>query len=56
MFAGFDIPQMLDLPQGRAGQVVTFATAFIAAMLTNSIFSVLSGRRGITTTENRDTQ
>ena len=42
-FAGFEIPKMLDLPQGRAGLVVPAATSFIAAILTSTIYAALSG-------------
>lgn len=42
-FAGFEIPQMLDLPAGRAGLVVPAATSFIAAILINAIYAALSG-------------
>ena len=44
-FAGFEIPKMLDLPQGRAGLVVPAATSFIAAILTSTIYAALSGSR-----------
>jgi hypothetical protein len=43
VFAGFSIPQMLDLPSGRSGLIVPAATAFIAAILTSTIYSALSG-------------
>jgi len=43
LFAGFKIPQMLDLPSGRAGLVVPAATAFIAAIFINVIYAALSG-------------
>ena len=43
VFAGFKIPQMLDLPAGRAGLVVPAATSFIAAILINVIYAALSG-------------
>jgi hypothetical protein len=43
VFAGFKIPQMLDLPSGRAGLVVPAATSFIAAILINVIYAALSG-------------
>jgi hypothetical protein len=42
-FAGFEIPRMLDLPSGRAGLVVPAATSFLAAILINAIYAVLSG-------------
>lgn len=42
-FAGFEIPRMLDLPSGRAGLVVPAATSFLAAILINVIYAVLSG-------------
>ncbi len=43
LFAGFNIPQMLDLPSGRAGLVVPAATAFVAAILINVIYAALTG-------------
>lgn len=42
-FAGFDIPQMLDLPPGRAGLVMPAATAFIAAIMVSTLFAALGG-------------
>ena len=45
-FAGFEIPKMLDLPQGRAGLIVPAATAFVAAVLTSTIYAAMSGAGG----------
>jgi len=42
-FAGFEIPKMLHLPSGRAGLIVPAATAFMAAILINAIYSALVG-------------
>jgi len=46
VFAGFGIPKMLYLPPGRAGLIVPAATSFIAAILTSTIYAVLSSSGG----------
>jgi hypothetical protein len=45
VIAGFDIPQMIDLPEGRAGLVVPFAAAFLATVTAEAIRAGIDASR-----------